>query len=102
MDPDEVKAAIEAVFRAAQPCDDDVIAWNQDRQRRQLSSRRRPSDPVQAYYASERTSNVYMLSERRAISGSATCSPASSQTARPRDGARSGADYASHAHDLPR
>ena len=27
MDPDEVKAAIEAVFRAAQPRDDDVIAW---------------------------------------------------------------------------
>ena len=63
MDPDEVKAAIEAVFRAAQPRDDDVIAWNQDRQRRQLSSRRRPSDPVQAYYASERPSNVYMLSD---------------------------------------
>ena len=39
MDPDEVKAAIEAVFRAAQPRDDDVIAWNQDRLRRQLSSR---------------------------------------------------------------
>jgi hypothetical protein len=29
MDPGELKAAIEAVCRAAQPRDDDVIAWNQ-------------------------------------------------------------------------
>jgi hypothetical protein len=37
--PEQVAAAVEGILRNARPSDDDVVAWNQERQRRQLSSR---------------------------------------------------------------